>query len=552
MRRSLSLLVAGAAALATGCIIEVEETNKGAGGAGGQGASPSGPCGKVPTTGECVGENKIRSCFVPSEPGEEPKIIEVECQPGEKCGPVGDGMGCVLVGECYEQSSRCKDEGTLQNCVNAKWVDTSCGNQKCLAQPGQGAMCTLGEASSGIKLRGHLDYEYLLPNKKLDDFDPTPHQEGAVDFFVTVYDDGELLGMGLTSFESPGDWDIELKHKPTDKTFYYFWPMLFDDNGVPRMAIAKAKSDDPLEQYSDEYWSWGFGPVCDKPGECDVEDTGEQLIPVKDNAGAANIYQWLDYGIFKLAELIPSVAPLTVAVFWGPPTEFTCGNCFVPPIGGGANVLYDKEKDAKDHYETTLNISGSEESPTHWAKSVITHELGHWVMASYTKSPGEGGPHYVDAPSIPGLAYSEGWATYCGQSLISKGPDDPDPIYFTKKHGTTFWIDLSKYSYSGGPLGKPDPNGPIDQDVNENVIAGMMFSFWASTKAATPQGLGWGALYETLRSQRLLGNLNRGYHTVDFIDYLDAMKCEKKASAEQIKAVTEAADYPYDNQEICP
>ena len=83
-------------------------------------------------------------------------------------------------------------------------------------------------------------------------------------------------------------------------------------------------------------------------------------------------------------------------------------------------------------------------------------------------------------------------------------------------------------------------------------IAGMFWSFWASNNAAAPQSLGEQKVYSVFRSQRLLGSQNRGYQTVDMIDYLDAMKCESAASAGQIDAVTGSVDFPYDHQQICP
>ena len=55
----------------------------------------------------------------------------------------------------------------------------------------------------------------------------------------------------------------------------------------------------------------------------------------------------------------------------------------------------------------------------------------------------------------------------------------------------------------------------------------------------------------TRPSGRLTGGANRGYAKVDFVDYLDALKCESLTDASTIDAVTKPVGYPYDNQELC-
>lgn len=565
MRSYLGLVFISLAIGATACTIQNNET-KGSGGgatttttgagAGGGGTGGAGPCGEVPVLGECATATTIKSCVVSEESGVDPKVLEVTCKAGTQCQMVNGAAACKPIGDCFDGDTRCATASTLETCVSGKWQSTDCGGgNSCSAHPGQGATCALQEAGTGIKLRGHLEYEFRKPNAALTDFSSTVSQEAAVDFFVTVYDGSDLIGMGLTSpggnGMNPGDWEVELSKQPTDQTFYYFWPMLFDDNGNPRMAIAHAESDAADHQASTEYWSWGFGPVCDAPGACNTTDTGNQLIDEASGSGAAHIYQWIDYGIFRVADLLPNETPLTVSVFWEPGIKFDCGSCFAPPQMGGANVTYDKANDLVDHYESSLNIAGSDASPHHWSRTTINHEFGHWLMQSYSRSPGEGGVHYVDEASRPGLSYSEGWATFSGQTNISNSPADNDPIAFRKSNGTVFWVDLSKLTWSGGALELPDAEGPMDQYVNENVISAMMWSLWASQHAKNPQSLGDAPLYQVLRSNRLLQGPNRGYPTVDFIDYLDALKCENLATASQIGAVTTPVGYPYDNAEVC-
>ena len=548
--------------MATGCIVTVSD-GEGGGGTGGSTTTGDDGCDGVPVAGECVDSKTIRGCFVSEDFSTPPTVITSTCGDNEECGMGVNGAECQLQGDCYPGDSQCKDASTLQLCDAGSWVDSPCGTDACVSQPGLGAQCLAGAPSTGLTLSGHLQYEYLSRNASLTDFDPSPKVEDGVDFFVTVFKclnaectDATLLGMTLTGAgvnnQAPGTWTMELSEPIDDATYVYYWPMLFDQSGNPRMAMAKAESDDAIHQESHEYWVWGFETCAAGTGECGTTDLGIQLIDIASGSGAANIYRWMDYGVFRFEDLHGMGQPLTFTVFYNPGNDFNCGNCFVPPIGGGANVYYDGE--LFDHFDTSINISGSNDSPTMWAKSVINHEFGHWTMASFTKSPGEGGVHYVDAASRPGLSYSEGYATFTGQAQISNAPSDNEPIYFTKKYGTTFWVDISNNTWSDGTLELPDPNGPIDQYINENVVASMFWSFWASAQAVTPQGLGDTPVYDTFRSTRLVNNdvYNRGYVTVDFIDYLDAMSCEGTATAGQIDAVASGVNYPWDAAPTCP
>lgn len=54
-----------------------------------------------------------------------------------------------------------------------------------------------------------------------------------------------------------------------------------------------------------------------------------------------------------------------------------------------------------------------------WDKPVILHEYGHFLMEKYAVDPpGSGLTHNATMEYNPGLAYSEGWATFFGQSAL--------------------------------------------------------------------------------------------------------------------------------------
>src|SRR5690606_34614971 len=98
--------------------------------------------------------------------------------------------------------------------------------------------------------------------------------------------------------------------------------------------------------------------------------------------------------------------------------------------------------------------------------AVTAHELGHWVMSTYGRSPGEGGQHILGIPSHPGLAWSEGWATWFSSVVRDS------LVYYDKQGGVFFWIDLGARAYSGGqPWLRPEARFGLEQLMDENEVA---------------------------------------------------------------------------------
>jgi hypothetical protein len=79
-----------------------------------------------------------------------------------------------------------------------------------------------------------------------------------------------------------------------------------------------------------------------------------------------------------------------------------------------------------------------------WA--VVTHEYGHYVMASYSRDDSPGGRHNLGDVVDPRLAWSEGWASFFGLASLN-GPRDAEAVYVDSarddgsNHGILFWFD---------------------------------------------------------------------------------------------------------------
>jgi hypothetical protein len=257
-----------------------------------------------------------------------------------------------------------------------------------------------------------------------------------------------------------------------------------------------------------------------------------------ESGGALYIYEWAMFLTGRMERLFGKIPQQSLVFLWRPGVEMFCGACFLNRAFGGTNV-------GSLHFDATIMLGGDSGSPSHWSPSVITHEYGHFAMSEYSKMPGEGGPHYVAQASKPGLAWSEAFATFLGQTSLSEGQPVPNPYYFDVQGGTAFWVDLSRAVWSMGAIELPNPAGPLSQNINENVVAAMMWDLWRIK--------GDGPMFRAVTLPRVVGMYNRGYPTVDFVDYADALSCARIATAAELQlSLRTKYRYPWDNSPLCP
>ncbi len=520
MRRlGWNLGLMGVLGVLAGCTVKQADNNNGQGGeaggtqTGGAGGGvqniDNGACGTVPETGVCVDDSTLRTCIIPETQAPE-YVLETKCGAGRKCEQLNKEnpkatplFGCVVSGECIPGATACSaDLKQVRKCEGsgdqAKWTNTPCNtaaSEQCVVgKPPAAATCMVLPASSGgtgTRVVGRIKFEYHAASKT--GWGPTEVQD-ATDVYVAIFDNGEMIGKALSGYDPdtdtyPGDGTFKayLSRAPTDQTEVWVWPMAFNYvTGQPLMAVAKLADPDVIQNpdSAKEYWAWGksFGEVG---SQTTGEETklGDWTITEAEGSGALHIYRWVDYGLLRMGQNFPSAEQHSLIVYWDPTKDTpSCGACFCGPQCGGGKLAYGDNPGEIDSYDSWIALGGPpSDGSTEWARAVISHEFGHYVMYNYSLSPGEGGKHYVDAASKPGLAYSEGWATFFAQSNIGS------PVYVDQQNGSFFWVDISKYNYSGGALDLPKADGPIDQNVNENVEAGMLWKLWAST-ADDPDG----------------------------------------------------------------
>jgi hypothetical protein len=207
-----------------------------------------------------------------------------------------------------------------------------------------------------------------------------------------------------------------------------------------------------------------------------------------------------------------------------------------------------------------IPMSAADES--YWSDAVTAHEIGHWAMASFGKSPDEGGKHFLNCATYPGQAWSEGWATLFSSMTRN------NTTYHDKQGGSFFWFDINTpASGSGSMWPSASPSGGLLQLMAENEVARLG---WRLTK---PPGTGSrletnGRMFRALAGTRMISSpFARGYtrHSWDvgsscgmtsvsdhgytvpmFADFLDGLACGGETTDSEITAaVLPSTTYPY-------
>jgi hypothetical protein len=567
--------------------------SSGVGGSGGQPVDNS--CGDVPASGRCINNNRaVEYCRTPppsteAEAVPPPTKESIDCEAFEVCGQLADGSAsCVLDTAagiaCRPDSVECQGN-TLRTCApdGKAYADTDCAADglSCRTPPGQPAQC-VQFASAGDTDGPRLTGKVSFVRRGMSQTGPSddPRTDPAWLDFVAVYNGDNYIGSAITN--ELGEFDAALTEPATADTTVYLYAMDFvAATQQPLVAIVHNDEPNIETQNSKDYWFWSNKNRDDGQGAITVNGDqavmNEFTIAEAEGSGALRIFQWIRYGMLRLddpaaltgtngLEATKNKRQQTVAVFWEPGVDTICGACFLGPQGGGATVTPEGTT-TEDHFDTLMQISGSNDNPTHWSYSVLSHELGHWTMANYSRSPGEGGQHFVGQASKPGLAWSEGWATAFGQWNSSDPPNgDYDPVYYDTQDGTTFWVNIATASYTNGNLQKPDPNGPLSQFINENVVSSMVWHLWQpeaarfQASADAPGGndggtyanVGDDGMFRAVQSNRLIGGQNRGYERVDLVDFYDATSCENVAPDQSVVSVSDDVGFPWDSSPICP
>jgi hypothetical protein len=457
------------------------------------------PCSGVSLDGRCDNATTVAVCVVPT--GNAPPAPQTyACAGGQSCQVTNGKAGCVLnAGACVAGNSECTTATTIRSCSTAGAWDaaTTCANG--CESSALGAFCLPADATT--PLSGKFQYSWKQANSNASDWEAKPGYVGGSGGFLvlsgyTVGNTTTFLGATYTAdgdATTAGDYSVLVRATPvTGQDFVTFVAAHDDGAGNLAYLVADPNFNDSADTSHPAMttgtkpgvwgWSWAVkpttGPLFD----------GAATVPLE-LSGPANVYNWL-HQVAKENQARYGRLPLSLIAWVGYHAEWSCGACFADRPTNAFGAIF----------QSQMVIGGTARDEAFWSDAVITHESGHWLMASYGKSPGEGGSHMIAHATMPGMAWSEGWATF------NSGATRKDTLYVDKQGGSMFSIDFGTRDYFGqGTWNRPTPAGGLLQRMDENEVAAQLISLAVANGDAAP-------LYAAMAAPRaVLPPYKRGY-----------------------------------------
>ena len=510
------------------------------------------PCLGVPPEGQCVSASQAANCVIASG-NAQPKLFLTDCASYEQC-ELGNGFAtCELKpGACIPGSEECGGFGLKKVCnAQGQWVQENC--EGCKATP-LGAVCT---GANTVIRSTKFQYEARGPNAGNngwgDIFVAAASQILVASIHILPDNSSQLIDMTVTAAD--GSFAIAVPDPPTQSDYVVFFAAHVAP-GTSNIDFALAKPDVPDGEWNvnnavptlnSTFHSWSAYAS-------DIDPQTPITVSEAHFSGALRVYDYLRY-IHDSTAAMQGKPGLPLVIWMRPNTSWSCGACQMPKPTMAAGTPFVSQ----------IVIPATAQDTSYWSDAVTAHELGHWVMGSYGHAADEGGVHCLLTPTLPGQAWSEGWAT--GWSSYARN----DSLYYDKQNGTFFWLDVALLNNSDGfPFPLPNLADGLFQRMEENFVSHMLWGV-GSHPADPGQSLVQNAfLLDALASPRMtISPFGRGYtvHWWDqqcpavnvqdslvsapmVADFLDALRCGGMTAAE-IDAVTQPY-YPYPSQQpIC-
>jgi len=504
-------------------------------------------CGGVSERGQCLDSRRLVYCL--SATGSNaPQLVEHPCDEMSRCVD-GDGWGarCEAVG-CESGHSSCGRGERISECVDGVWRETDrCGRvgESCREPlPGM-AVC---HQPDGERLELQLFYEARGPNPSYSDWG-TPFEAtfpNATVLLIERLAGASVLIRDLAQSDAEG-WVQVVAPWNCATCEVLILTMGWTRVGAQPAYYRVLKPDLPPGLHPIESTFSSTSSVKGWVSNVNALRGGPKKVTIRvaDASHFARVFDYTRYVMQSSLERWPGRDPGSLDVWLGDDVSWSCGGCFW--TGGGRNQIW---------------MPGGLADQGYWSDAVIAHELGHWAMARFGTPPGEGGQHCTGVPVPPGMAWSEGWATWFSAAIRDNA------IYFAKVNGSFFWFDIDAHRYSSGtPWLEPSAFYGIYQMMDENAVASMLWRLSQRLGAAPLEA----ALVAPRMNQsvfaraytRRLWALNANCVPVNLMDtgvsapfladFLDALVCAG-VSRQAIDAATEpAVRYPYPSDApLCP
>lgn len=237
-----------------------------------------------------------------------------------------------------------------------------------------------------------------------------------------------------------------------------------------------------------------------------------------DEAGEADTFNILDIARESLDYLVPLGVNPTIdqlRLVFTPGVVDPCTTCYNPGW---------------------IFVSGSSDDPDAFDDSVLAHEIWHFIEDAFSRRDTPGGFH-DGTRTNPALAFSEGFAHFF-QALVRGSADYLD---FRSGKVRRFRLDNVLDPETFGTS-----DGTISGLISENLIDAALWQLYTGTASRLPvpyELLLWPLLLP-LRSPSFV---DRGAPGVDWLDYLDGLRCLQLGLDPWIQSVViDERQFPYD------
>lgn len=501
-------------------------------------------CGDVPITGRCKDAETAEWCIVPSEGGE-PHIGSQTCQEWQECQVVGGRARCaVQAGKCPPGASTCLSDTEASVCAPDGSLSSITCKRQCQDTP-LGAIC--GADVNTALYDGTLVYETRVLQNVTTTADSTIEDAPMRGVWVISSHNGEPVDAAMS--DEAGYFAIDIPEPFTADDRFVFILLGFSEAAadIAFAVMDPAGVQDGLVGDADFESTVGEGNIWSYALEAqDFKDfpAGSELrITEAEGAGAVQVFEdaLLMFETARSDDYFGQEG-LRLAIWVRPGVSWDCASCF---FQWGARV---KGWDFDAH----IILGGGEDDPDYFDSPVTLHELGHWAMASHGGSPGEGGPHCRGVPARPGVAWSEGYATW--HSSAVRG----DPLYYDTGRSFFSWTDIAARTYSGGTAWpRPNAEDGLLQKVNETEISAML---WQLSETQSPRIVAEALMAPEMNESPFGRGYTRqvaisagcdpkvtdtGVSAPMLADFLDALRCAGVEAA-VIDDMTEPGEhYPY-------
>lgn len=516
------------------------------------------PCAGVTVAGRCATPTSVEFCAVPSGFGD-PQLDRFSCASGERCVVGTTGYAeCQLAVPCREGDEQCLGT-SLRRCVRGSWVTTACPRE-CISSP-IGDFCSADIATRTVT--GRVTYIARGPNdpSRPTDWSTTTFTSPAQSFLVLSVrqnTDGTQSGLDVvttsTGNADGGRFSIRVPTVANSSDRIIVAAVAGDGRGGIRYLVASPGFSSSGMQVqtvavppAPTLWSWRWQTSAFVSG--DTLNITEAM-----GSGAARIFDYLRY-TYGFAQEAFGRDGLRLVAWLQFGTSWSCGKC----VARVPTTLFGSATSPGQAFGSQAFFDGST-AQAYWADSVTAHEFGHWVMSSYSAPPSEGGRHVFGGHVYPGMAWSEGFATWFSADVRNSS------MYYDKIGSSFFWFNIAARQYAPGisrlPWERPTVGGGLEQTIDENEVASMLWTLSNSTATAP------GEMYRALASARMQGpRFARGYRawrwsTLDSVgdptgatrsttpapylaDFLDALRCNGFSRSFVDAATQPSLNYPY-------